>query len=92
MIRTMRYTKDNGEVSTRQVIVVSNPREHYLMYDVGKLSEKELEVLTMALEQIDEYRENAIADFELLTGKQQASLWRRSFKPEGIEWITENEI
>jgi len=91
MIRTMRYTKDNGEVSTRQVIVVSNPREHYLMYDVGKLSEKELEVLTMALEQIDEYRENAIADFELLTGKQQASLWR-SFKSEGIEWITENEI
>jgi len=87
----MRYTKANGDASTRHVLVVSKPRENYLTYDVSELSEKELEVLTLALEQIDEYRDNAIKDFELLTGIQQASLWR-TFKPEGIEWMTEDEI
>ena len=86
----MRYTKDNGEVSTRQVIVVSNPRSNYLMYDVSKLTEKELDVLQDALNQSEEFRNNAIADFELLTGIKQANLWR-SFKPEGIEWETECE-
>lgn len=90
MIRTMRYTKDSGEVSTRQVVVVSNPRSNYLVYDVSNLSEKELEILQDALNQSEEFRNNAIADFELLTGIKQSSLWR-SFKPEGIEWITEDD-
>lgn len=90
MIRTMKYTKANGEVSSRQVIVVSNPRDNYLMYDVSKLSEKELDVLTNALDIAEECRENAMKDFQLLTGIQQASLWR-SFKPEGIEWETEDD-
>jgi len=85
MIRTMKYTKANGEVSNRKVLVVSKPRKDYLMYDVTKLSEKEVEVLELVLEQTEDFRDNAIADFELLTGIKQASLWR-SFKPEGIEW------
>lgn len=89
-IRTMQYTKANGEVSTRQVIVVSNPKENYLMYDVSKLTEKELQVLQEALKQTEEFRDNAIADFELLTGIKQASLWR-TFKPEGIEWEQEDD-
>lgn len=84
-IRTMQYTKANGDKSTRQVIVVSNPKDNYLMYDVSKLTKKELDVLQEALNKTEEFRENAIADFELLTGIKQASLWR-SFKPEGIEW------
>ena len=90
MIRTMKYTKANGEASTRQVIVVSNPKENYLMYDVSKLTEKELQVLQEALKQTEEFRDNAIADFELLTGIKQASLWR-TFKPEGIEWEQEDD-
>jgi len=89
-IRTMQYTKANGDVSTRQVIVVANPKDNYLMYDVTKLTEKELQVLQEALTQIDEFRDNAIADFELLTGIKQASLWR-TFKPEGIEWEQEDD-
>lgn len=90
MIRTMQYTKANGDVSTRQVIVVSRPKKDYLMYDVSKLSEKELQVLQEALKQVEEFRDNAIADFELLTGIKQASLWR-TFKPEGIEWEQEDD-
>ena len=86
----MKYTKANGDISIRQVIVVSNPRDNYLMYDVTKLSQKELDVLLLTLEQTEEFRDNAISDFELLTGIKQAALWR-SFKPEGIEWETEDD-
>lgn len=89
-IRTMQYTKANGDKSIRKVIVVSSPKENYLMYDVSKLSEKEIQVLQEALDQTEEFRENAMADFELLTGIKQASLWR-TFKPEGIEWEQEDE-
>ena len=85
------YTKTNGETSERELIIVSQPRANYLVYDVTKLSEKELEVLLDALEQTEEFRDNAMKDFELITGIKQNSLWR-SFKPEGIEWTTENEI
>ncbi len=81
MIKTMRYTKNNGEASTRQVLVITRPRKTYLTYDVSNLSEKALEVLLKAHEQIEEFRTNAMLDFELLTGIKQASLWR-SFKPE----------
>lgn len=90
MIRDLRYTKTNGEVSRRKVVVVSNPREHYLVYDVSNFSDSELEVLQSALEKTEEFRNNAMQDFELLTGIKQNSLWR-SFKPEGVEWITEND-
>ena len=90
MIRTMKYTKPNGDVSTRKIIVVSNPRDNYLTYDVSKLSEKELDVLQNALDTVDECRENCLKDFQLLTGIQIASLWR-SFKPEGIEWEQEDD-
>ena len=89
-INTVRYTKANGDVSERKIVVVSNPRDNYLVYDVTKLTEKELEVLKNALEQTEEFRENAIADFQLLTGIRQESLWR-SFKPEGIEWDIEDD-
>lgn len=84
-LRPMTYTKDNGEVSDRQILVVFEPRDNYLVYDVTKLSDEHLEVLVEALAMVEEYRDNALADFELLTGVQINSLWR-SFKPGGISW------
>ena len=89
--RHCTYTKSNGEVSERDIIIVSEPRTNYLVYDVSGMSEQELEVLWSALDQIEEFRTNAMKDFELLTGIRQSSLWR-SFKPEGIEWTNSNEI
>ena len=84
-LRPMTYTKDNGEVSDRQILVVSEPRENYLVYDVTKLSDEHLEILVDALAMAEEYRDNALADFELLTKVKVNSLWR-SFKPGGISW------
>lgn len=84
----MLYTKDNGEQSERLVVVVSAPKVNYLVYDVTKLNKTELDVLLDALTQAEEFRDNAIKDFELITGIKQSSLWR-SFKPGGIEWTDE---
>lgn len=84
-LRPMTYTKDNGDISDRQILVVSEPRENYLVYDVTKLSDEHLEILVEALAMVEEYRDNALADFELLTGTKINSLWR-SFKPGGIDW------
>ncbi len=69
---------------------MSSPRKNYLMYDVSALSEEALSIFTEALNKAEDYRNNCIADFELVTGIKQANLWR-SFKPEGIEWVVQNE-
>ena len=84
-LKLMKYTKDSGEVSDRQILVVFEPRDNYLVYDVTKLSDEHLEVLVEALAMVEEYRDNALADFELLTGNKVGNLWR-SFKPGGIDW------
>ena len=89
--KTVEYTKANGDKSTRHIVVVAEPRDFYLVYDVSKLSLQQLEVLELALTQTEEFRDSAMKDFELVTGVSQASLWR-SFKPEGIEWEQEDEI
>ena len=90
-IKRMTYTKDNGEASTSDVIVVSAPRENYLVYDVSKLDEKLQGWLIKYLEEIEQYREDTFAELTSLTGIRQSNLWR-SFKPEGIEWDKGNEI
>jgi hypothetical protein len=84
-VKSMTYTKDNGEVSQREVIVVSPPRDLYLVYDVSKLTESQIQHLQSVLEEIDIYRNDCIADWEQETGLKQSSLWR-SFKPGGINW------
>lgn len=86
----VHYTKANGDRSLRQIIEVSKPRDNYLVYDVTKLSDEHIDILLLAIEEVDAYRDNAMKNFELLTGIKQDSLWR-SFKPEGIEWEDEDE-
>jgi hypothetical protein len=88
MIKQMSYTKANGDISDREVIVVSAPKVNYLVYDVSKLSATDREILVDMLAELDTYRDEAFAEFEKLTGIKQSSLWR-SFKPEGIEWTDE---
>lgn len=90
-VKYMIYTKVGGIDSIRQVIVVAKPRHNYLTYDVTDLSDEHIEQLKICIEEGDKQRDNAMKDFELLTGIKQSSLWR-SFKPEGIKWESENEI
>lgn len=84
-IRSMTYTKDNGDVSEREVIVVSSPRENYLVYDVTKLNEKQRELLEHFIDSIDTYTDATWSELTSVTGIRQNNLWR-SFKPGGINW------
>ena len=84
-IKRMTYTKDNGEVSNRLVIVVSEPREHYLTYDISDFTDEEIRMINHYLDSINEYREETLKEFEDITGKKIASLWR-TFKAKGIQW------
>ena len=84
-IKSMGYTKDNGDFSRRRVIVVSEPKENYLMYDVSKLTDSELEYLTEALTEIEQTRTDCLQEFEDVTKIKLNRLWR-SFKPGGINW------
>ena len=84
-IKSITYTKDNGEVSERDVIVVSAPRENYLCYDVSGLSKDERNVLIHYLNTIDEYIDETFAELTSITGVRREKLWR-SFKPANIKW------
>ena len=90
-IRSMKYTKEDGSSSLRSVVVLSKPREHYLMYDVSKLTTHQREYFLTVLSEMETLQDETIAEFEAVTGLKQKSLWR-SFKPEGIEWTDGNEI
>lgn len=84
-LKLMTYTKDNGETSDREVIVVSEPRDNYLMFDVTKLDDDNVDNLIFYLEEIDSFRKQMLKIFEESSEVKISSLWR-SFKPEGIEW------
>ena len=84
-LKSMTYTKDNGDVSQREVLVIAEPRDNYLTLDVTKVPDDDLDVLVEALVEANKQRDNAYADFELITGLKVSNLWR-SFKPGGIDW------
>ena len=88
--KLMYYTKDNGERSSRKVIVVSEPRSNYLVYDVTKLDRTQQDCLLAVLNDLEQIRKYEMDEYEVLTGTKLAALWR-SFKPGGIEWLQENE-
>ena len=44
-IRRFTYTKDNGEVSERLAVIVSEPRKNYLVYDISSFEPQEVELL-----------------------------------------------
>jgi hypothetical protein len=82
----MQYTKDNGDISERYVVVVSDPRKNYLCYDVSEFKDEELKMFKHYLDSIEQYQGDTLTEFEDVTGIKISSLWR-SFKPEGIEWV-----
>ena len=88
--KLMHYTKDNGDKSSREVIVVSEPRTNYLVYDVTKLNSAQRNLLLTTLDDLEQVRKYEMDEYEVLTGIKLAALWR-SFKPGGIEWLQENE-
>jgi hypothetical protein len=83
--RMFKYTKDSGDISEREVIVISKPHPNYLCYDVSNLSEDEINYLTEVQERIAEHREACVLEYEHVTGKHLNKLFR-SFKPGGIDW------
>ena len=89
--RRFIYTKANGDVTNRYVVLVSEPRENYLVYDMSDLSEDQINYFTDALRKSEEFRDEALTEFEDVTGIKIDSLWR-SFKPGGIEWEQEDEV
>ena len=90
-IKHMKYTKDSGKVSERDVLIVSAPRDNYLCYDVTSLDENERIILKHYLDSIEVYRDETFEELKSITGIRQSNLWR-SFKPGGIEWEIEDEI
>ena len=89
-IRHMVYTKNNGDTTQRVVAVISEPRENYLTLDLSKLTSDEIMYLKKLEDSVVDFREECYTEFEEVTGHKISSLWR-SFKPEGIEWVTEND-
>lgn len=83
--KRMVYTKEGGDVSERKVIMVSKHRDNDLVYDVSKLTDSQLEYLEAALEEVEIYRNETMAEFEAVSDVKINSLWR-SFKPGGIDW------
>lgn len=90
-IRRMTYTKDNGEVSNRLVVVVSEPKENYLTYDISDFTDEEIRMFRHYLDSIENFREETFLEFEDITGKKISSLWR-SFKPGGVEWDEKDDF
>lgn len=89
-IRRMTYTKENGDRSDRLVAVMSEPRQNLLALDLSKLTPTEVAYFRQMMDEIETYRGECHSEFEGVTGIQLNSLWR-SFKPEGIEWTTEDD-
>ena len=84
-IKRFVYSKENGDVSNRHVIIVSEPRENFLVYDMSDLTEDQIVYLEKALKEAEDYRDDCLVEFEQVTGIKINDLWR-SFKPGGIEW------
>ena len=86
--QTARYTKDSGEISDRELIIVSKPRENYLAYDVSNLEPDVVLEFVECLNIIEQVREEVLSDFERISGVNVGSLWR-SFKPGGLKFTNE---
>lgn len=89
-IRRMTYTKDSGDRSDRIIAVMSEPRQNLLAWDLTSLNPFDIDILHDTILEIETYRQECYRDFEDKTGIKLDSLWR-SFKPEGIEWTTEDD-
>ena len=75
--REFTYTKTNGEVSERKVLVIANPSKNYLCLDVENLTPDEVIYLQKHLHELN-------GEKSMLLHKLDTHY--KSFKPEGIEW------
>ena len=87
--RTFKYTKDNGDESLREVLIVSEARQNHLCYDVSTLDNYQRAYLKHMDEVIKNKRIELEDAFALDTGIDISTLWR-SFKPENIEWTNDS--
>ena len=78
MINKIRYTKDNGEVSERLVLVISKPQKNYLTLDFSEWSPEDVSEFMDQLNSLDKARSSLF---------DAAGVKWRNFKPENIEWL-----
>lgn len=78
MMRKMRYTKDNGDVSERLVLVMSKPQKNYLTIDFSEWEPEDVSEFMDQLNELDKQRSMLL---------EAANVKWRNFKPENIEWI-----
>ena len=83
------YTKDNGDMTERDALVVAEPRTLYLAIDMTKLPEGAADALVHLFESAEDYKEELLSEWEKEYDVIFRNLWR-SFKPAGIEWTDEN--
>ena len=72
------YTKANGDVSDRSLVVLRRPSANYFGIDVTQANEDTVEALVEFLEQQKSHLENELAELGL-------RLNYRTFKEEGVE-------
>lgn len=81
-VKEFYYTKANGEKSFRRLLVLREPQHLYLGLDVTDMPPEAVDVLIDGIAEADKHRDLLFE--ELGVGNR----WR-SFKPEGIEWVTQ---
>jgi len=84
-VRKFTYTDAKGKVTDRTAIVMSKPYPHYRMLDVSELVETQLSQVQAVLEEIDNFRNERMADLAEMIGENPDYMWR-SFKENNIEW------
>jgi hypothetical protein len=79
-IKQLRYTKDNGEVSVRDVMVLGEPTKLYKCIDLSGLTTEQVEELKESFYEIDKFRDEMLSELTF-------SLQWKNFKTEGVEWL-----
>lgn len=73
-VRKIKYTKDSGDVSEREVIIMSEPHTNVMAIDLSGLSAEQVKLIQ------DELREHAESM------KALGVAWK-SFKPNNLQFI-----
>ncbi len=88
-IETFKYTKANGETSTRRVLVTTEPTTLLGGYDMSELSATEQEHFARA---VKEAHDAYFAESKSLCNKFDMNYRYRNFKPANISGSTKTSI
>ena len=80
-MKTIKYTKKDSTVSTRNILVISEPKHNLFAIDLTEFAEQEQEFYAEEFTRLHEDYLEAIRDLGL------GSCYRQ-FKPEGVEYVS----